>query len=94
MFERVPSTSAAGGQPKRDRRQGANPSASLPATLSERELDAANAAALPAGAASHEVLQCQYHLINVGYVWKAPGAGGVWQPGIPSLMDYVEAHTP
>lgn len=64
------------------------------ATLSERELDAAIAAALPAGAASHEVLQCQYHLINVGYVWKAPGAGGVWQPGIPSLMHYVEAHAP
>ena len=46
------------------------------------------------GAASHEVIQCQYHLINVGYVWKAPGAGGVWQPGILSLMDYVEAHAP
>ena len=64
------------------------------ATLSERELDAAIAAALPAGASSHEVLQCQHHLTNVGYVWKTPGAGSVWQPGIPSLMDYVEAHTP
>ena len=64
------------------------------ATLSERELDAAIAAALPAGASSHDTLQCQRNLANVGYVWKAPGAGSVWQPGIPSLMDYVEAHTP
>ena len=64
------------------------------ATLSDRELDAAIAAALPAGASSHEVFQYQRNLANVGYVWKAPGAGSVWQPGLPSLMDYVEAHTP
>ena len=63
-------------------------------TLSDGELGAAIAAALPAGASSQEVLQCQRRLANVGYVWKAPGAGSVWQPGIPSLMDYVEAHTP
>ena len=63
-------------------------------TLSDGELDTAIATALPAGASSQEVLQCQRHLTNVGYVWKAPGAGSVWQPGIPSLMDYVEAHTP
>ena len=63
-------------------------------TLPDRVLDAAIAAALPPGASSHEVFRYQRSLANVGYVWKAPGAGSVWQPGIPSLMDYVEAHAP
>ena len=64
------------------------------ATLSDPEFDAAIAAALPPGATNHKVLQCQRDLVNVGYVWKAPGTGSIWQPGIPSLMDYVETHTP
>ena len=63
------------------------------ATLPDRDLDASIAAALPAGAPNHEVLRYQTNLANVGYIWKAPGAGSVWQPGIPSLMDYVEVHT-
>ena len=63
-------------------------------TLPDRELDAAIAAALPPGASSHEVFRYQRSLANVGYVWKAPGAGSVCQPGIPRLMDYVEAHAP
>ncbi len=61
-------------------------------TLSDRELDAAIAAALPAGTSSRDVLQCQRNLANVGYVWKKPGAGNAWQPGIPTLMSYVETH--
>ena len=64
------------------------------AMLSDQEFDAAIAAALPPGASNKEVSQCQRELANVGYVWKAPGAGSIWQPGIPSLMDYVEMHTP
>ena len=64
------------------------------AILSDHELDTAIAAALPAGASNREVLQCERNLVNVGYVWKSPGAGSVWQPGIPGLMDYVEAHSP
>lgn len=60
------------------------------ATLSDSELDTALTAALPEGTSHHEMLRCQRSLTNVGYVWKAPGAGSVWQPGIPTLMDYVE----
>ena len=63
-------------------------------TLSDRELDAAIAAALPPGTSSREVFGYQRSLADVGYVWKAPGAGSVWQPGIPSLMDYVEMRAP
>ena len=32
-------------------------------------------------------------LRNVGYVWR-PDAKPVWEPGIPSLMDYVREHAP
>ena len=30
---------------------------------------------------------------NLGYVWR-PGTEPVWEPGIPSLMDYVQEHAP
>lgn len=62
------------------------------ATLADHELDTAIAAALPAGASSRDVLRCQRDLANVGYVWKPPGTGSVWQPGIPSLLGYIESH--
>lgn len=62
------------------------------ATLADHELDTAIAAALPAGASNRDVLRCQRDLANVGYVWKPPGAGSVWQPGMPSLMGYIESH--
>ena len=32
-------------------------------------------------------------LRNVGYVWR-PDAKPAWEPGIPSLMDYVREHAP
>jgi len=32
-------------------------------------------------------------LRNVGYVWR-PDAKPLWEPGIPSLMDYVREHAP
>ena len=32
-------------------------------------------------------------LRNVGYVWR-PEAKPVWEPGIPSLLDYVREHVP
>ena len=62
------------------------------AAISDRELDVAIEDAMPAGASSHEVHECQRNMANVGYVWKAPGAGSMWQPGIRSLMDYVGSH--
>ena len=60
------------------------------ATLTGRALKSAIAAALP-GASSADVLQFQEELASVGYVWRSPGAGNLWEPGIPSLMSYIEA---
>ena len=60
--------------------------------LTERELDAAVAAALPPDAAVHDVDEARDGLAAVGYVWKPPGSEDRWQPGIPSLMTYVAAH--
>ena len=55
--------------------------------------DALNAAI--AGAAGAEsisaVTQARDRLAGVGYVWNPPGAGDLWQPGIPSLMRHVRA---
>ena len=59
------------------------------ATLRSRELNAVIAAALPAGCSTAQVLACRGRLAGIGYVWMPPGEGNVWQPGIPSLMDYV-----
>ena len=30
---------------------------------------------------------------HLGYIWR-PDAVPTWEAGIPSLMDYVRAHTP
>ena len=59
------------------------------ATLPSRELNAVIAEALPAGHSTAQVLDCRDRLAGIGYVWKPPAAGNAWQPGIPSLMDYV-----
>ena len=36
-----------------------------------------------------EIVPARDRLALVGDVWKPPGAGSRWQPGIPSLMRYV-----
>ena len=46
----------------------------------------------PGEANTSDVLGCRDRLTDLGYVWSPPGAGDVWQPGIPSLMDYVREH--
>ena len=33
----------------------------------------------------------QEELASVGYVWRSPGTGNLREPGIPSLMSYIEA---
>ena len=38
-----------------------------------------------------ETVQRRDRLAMVGYVWKPPGAGDRWQPGIPSLMRYLQS---
>lgn len=63
------------------------------ATLRRHELNSVIAASL-ADDSSEQVLQCRDRLASIGYVWKPPDAEDVWQPGIPSLMDYVQSHTP
>ncbi len=60
------------------------------ATLTGRALKSAIAAALPGGS-NADTLQFQEKLASVGYVWRSPGAGNLWEPGIPSLMSYIEA---
>ena len=60
-------------------------------SLRRKALNDAIATALPAGRdGTTEVLQCRDRLNDLGYVWNPPGADDAWQPGIPSLMDYVK----
>ena len=57
-------------------------------TLAQDTLNAVIADALALDSAP-EIVQYRDRLAMVGYVWKPPGAGDEWQPGIPSLMRYV-----
>ena len=59
-------------------------------TLAQDALDAVIADALALDS-TPEIVRCRDRLAMVGYVWKPPGAGDRWQPGIPSLMDYVRS---
>ena len=58
------------------------------ATLAQDELNAVIADTL-ALRSTPEIVRARDRLAMVGYVWKPPGAGSRWQPGIPSLMRYV-----
>jgi len=58
------------------------------ATLAQGELNAVIADTLALDS-TPDILECRDRLAMVGYVWKPPGAGDRWQPGIPSLMRYV-----
>ena len=60
------------------------------ATLAQDSLDAVIADALALDS-TPEIVRCRDRLAMVGYVWKPPGAGDRWQPGIPSLMHYVRS---
>ena len=62
------------------------------ATLGSLELNAAIGETLGT-ASTPQVLDRRDRLSALGYVWKPPDAGDVWLPGIPSLMDYVAAHS-
>ena len=58
------------------------------ARLRRSELNAAIAGAMPEDTETGAVLHCRDRLAAVGYIWKPP-AEDAWQPGIPSLMDYI-----
>ena len=60
------------------------------ARLRSSDLNAVIREGLPGEGAFEDVLHCRDRLAAVGYVWKPP-AEDLWQPGIPSLMDYVAA---
>ena len=60
------------------------------AMLAQDELNGVIADAL-ASDSTPETVQHRDRLAMVGYVWKPPGAGDRWQPGIPSLMRYLRS---
>ena len=59
--------------------------------LRGRELNAAISAAT-GDESRDDALQRRDGLAAVGYVWKPPEAPDLWQPGIPSLMDYIQTY--
>lgn len=61
-------------------------------TLVDADLDRIVAAALGTDPQNQEVLRLQAGLADLGYIWSPPGEADRWQPGIPSLMSYVEMH--
>ena len=50
-------------------------------------------AGLDAASGPDRIAVAKDSLRNLGYVWR-PRAEPVWEPGIPSLMDYVLEHAP
>ena len=60
-------------------------------TLRGRELNAVIGAVAEDASRDH-ALRRRDDLAAVGYVWKPPEAPDLWQPGIPSLMDYIQKH--
>ena len=61
--------------------------------MTQAEVNDVIAAARPKSDAvgdGDEALRIRDQLAAVGYIWKAPGEGHVWRPGIPSLMAHIE----
>ena len=58
--------------------------------VSDSELEAAIRRGLEADAADEAVETAAEHLRHLGFVWRA-GATLDWEPGIPSLMDYIRS---
>ena len=56
----------------------------------DAELNQVVAAALPDGTAAEQVDAVSKRLHHLGYIWTPPGSMAP-EPGIPSLMDYVQA---
>jgi len=61
--------------------------------LDDPALDAALRQGLRAGPDAERVAAVRDTLRDLGYVWR-PKAIPLWEPGIPSLMDYVREYTP
>ena len=61
--------------------------------LSDSELEAAIHRGLGAEVAEEAVETAAEHLRHLGFVWRA-GATLDWEPGVPSLMDYIRSVVP
>lgn len=61
--------------------------------LSDEDLRAAVARGLGKKPGAGKTAAAERELRHLGFVWRA-GVERVWEPGIPSLMDYVLEHTP
>ena len=59
-------------------------------TLTEVGLDELIAVALPVSDPAH-VDAARDTLLHLGYLWQSP-TSSYWEPGIPSLMTYVQTH--
>lgn len=63
------------------------------AELTDGELREAIARGLGKSPESRKAAAAERELADLGFVWT-PGAEPAWEPGIPSLMDYVIEHAP
>ena len=61
--------------------------------LDDAELEAAVLMGLRASGGADGVTKVRDAIRDLGYVWR-PEATPAWEPGIPSLMDYVRTYTP
>ena len=63
------------------------------AVLTDSELEAAIRRGFGEAAGDDEVVAAERKLRHLGFVWRA-GAMPEWEPGIPSLMDYILREVP
>ena len=60
--------------------------------LDDASLEAAVLNELGASAGADRLTKAKDEVRDLGYVWR-PEATSAWEPGIPSLMDYVRRYT-
>ena len=63
------------------------------ALLGDADLEAALGLGLGEDAPRDEVREVEELLYDLGYIWR-PGPRPRWEPGIPSLMEYIRQNTP
>ena len=61
--------------------------------LDDRQLEAALRRGLAGRPGAKEVAEAEETLYRLGYIWQ-PAAEAKWEPGIPSLMEYIRDNTP
>lgn len=61
--------------------------------LDDDGLDAAVGRGLPERTSPDEIEEAESGLRQLGYIWR-PGSRPAWEPGIPSLMDYIRDTAP